>query len=130
MPYILDTTVLIDHALGLHGATALIERLLGETGELYVCDVIVAEALSKGTEDEIQAVERLVDALEYVETTPGAARWAGTTRRQMGRASHRRLADSIIAAVAQDFAATVVTRNPRDYTSQGVPVLAYGQTPA
>lgn len=130
MPYVLDTTVLIDHALGMYGATALIEGLLGETGDLYVCDVVVAEALSKGTEDEVRTVERLLDAFEYVETTPDAARWAGMTRRRLGRASHRRLADFIVAAVARDFSATVVTRNPRDFTSQGVPVLAYGQSPA
>ena len=29
-----------------------------------------------------------------------------------------------------DLGATVVTRNPRDFRSQGVPVLAYGQTAA
>lgn len=130
MPYILDTTVLIDHALDRYGATALIERLLAETGDLYVCDVVVAEALSRGSEAEIQTIERLLDAFEYVATTPGAARWAGAARRTLGRGSHRGLADSIVAAVAQDFAATVVTRNPRDFTRQGVPVLTYGQTPA
>ncbi len=42
----------------------------------------------------------------------------------------RSLADAIIAGVARDLEATVVTRNPRDFEAQGVPVLAYGQTPA
>lgn len=130
MRYILDTTVLIDHALDKYGASELIERLLGDTGDIYVCDVVVAEALAKGSDDEVRTVERLVDAFEYVATTPSAARWAGASRRRLGRTSNRRLADSIVAAVAWDFDATVVTRNPRDFTSQGVQVLAYGQPPA
>jgi predicted nucleic acid-binding protein len=130
MRYMLDTTVLIDHALDKYGASELIERLLGDTGDIYVCDVVVAEALVRGSDDEVQMVERLVEAFEYVETTPSAARWAGASRRRLGRNSHRRLADAIVAAVSWDFDATVVTRNPRDFTSQGVPVLAYGQTAA
>ncbi len=59
-----------------------------------------------------------------------AAGWAGASRRRLGRHSHRRLADSLVAGVAWDFDATVVTRNPRDFESQGVRVLAYGQAPA
>jgi predicted nucleic acid-binding protein len=125
--YLLDTTVLIDHAGGWFGATALIERLLGETGELYVCDAIVAEALSKGSDEEIATIERLIAALEYAQTTPDAARRAGTMNRQSGRQSRRRLGDALIAGVAWDFDATLVTRNPRDFESQGIRVLAYGQ---
>lgn len=128
MRYILDTTVLIDHALGRYGATDLVERLLGDSGDVYLCDVVVAEALSQGSDDEVVTIERLVEAFEYVETTPGAARWAGAGRRRLGRTSHRRLADHMVAAVAWDREATVVTRNPKDFTAQGVPVLAYGQT--
>lgn len=130
MRYILDTTVLIDHALDKYGASELIERLLGDTGDIYVCDVVVAEALAKGSDDEIRTVERLVEAFEYVETTPAAARWAGGSRRRLGRDSHRRLADSLVAGVAWDFGATIVTRNPRDFEGQGIPVLTYGQPPS
>jgi predicted nucleic acid-binding protein len=130
MRYLVDTTVLIDHALDRYGASDLIARLLGEAGDILVCDVVVAEALSKGSADEIRTVERLIDAFEYVATTPRAARWAGASRRRLGQASRRRLADSIVAAVAWDFEATLVTRNPGDFDAQGVSVLAYGQTAA
>ncbi len=128
MRYILDTTVLIDHALGRYGATDLMARILGDTGDVFLCDVVVAEALAKGSDDEVVTIERFVEAFEYVATTPSAARWAGASRRRLGWSSHRRLADSIVAAVAWDVEATVVTRNPRDFEGQGVPVLAYGQT--
>lgn len=128
--YLLDTTVLIDHANDAYGASDLVERLFEETGDLFTCDAVVAEALSKGGDQELLVVERLIGALEYVATSPDAARWAGANRRQRGRSSPRRLADALVAGVAWSLNATIVTRNPRDFERQGVPVLVYGQTPA
>lgn len=126
MRYLLDSTVLIDHGLGRFGATPLLHRLFGETGDLFTCDVVVAEALSGGTPEEIAAIENLVSALEYVSTAPDSARYAGSLRRRRGQTSRRRLADSLVAATAWQLEATIVTRNPRDFEDAGVPVLAYG----
>ncbi len=127
MPYLLDTTVLVDHAVGVHGASALLLQLFEETGDIYTCDAVVAEATSKGSDLELAVIERLIRALEYVSTSPDAARWAGATRRHRGRTSRRRLADALVAGVAWSLGATIVTRNPRDFEGHGVPVLAYGQ---
>jgi predicted nucleic acid-binding protein len=126
--YLLDTTVLIDHALGLFGAPDLLTRLFSETGDIYTCDAVVVEALTRGTADELRVIERLVQALEYVSTSPDAAVWAAGFRRRRGRTSRRHLGDAIIAGVAWSLGATIVTRNPRDFEGQGVAVLAYGQT--
>jgi predicted nucleic acid-binding protein len=126
--YLLDTTVLIDHALGRFGADDLLIRLFSETGDIYTCDAAVVEALSSGSPVELRVIERLVQALEYVSTSPDAAAWAAGFRRRLGRSSRRHLGDAIIAGVAWSLDATVVTRNPRDFEGQGVPVLAYGQT--
>ena len=128
MRYLLDTTVLIDHALSRFGADQLLLDLFGETGDIYTCDAVVVEALSSGSGDELAVIERLVQALEYVSTTPEAARWAAEFRRRRGRTSRRQLGDAIIAGVAWSLGATIVTRNPRDFEGHGVPVLAYGQT--
>lgn len=125
MRYLLDTTLLIDHARGKPGAIELVEELFSEPNDLYTCDAIVVEALSSGGEDERLVIEALIRPLEYVSTSPGAARWAGASRRAAARTSPRRLGDAIIAAVAWSLQATVVTRNPRDFEMQGVPVLAY-----
>jgi predicted nucleic acid-binding protein len=125
--YLLDTTVLIDHANDAYGASDVVERLFEETGDLFTCDTVVAEALSKGGDRELLILERLIQALEYAATSPDAARWAGASRRRRGRSSPRRLADALVAGVAWSLGATVVTRNPRDFEGQGVPVLAYGQ---
>jgi len=124
--FVLDTTVLIDHAAGTFGASDLVERLFGEPGDLYVCDAIAVEALSAGTDEERDLIERILAALEYVATSPDAARYAANVRRPRGRTSRRHLGDAIIAGVAMSLDATVVTRNPRDFEGYGVPVLAYG----
>lgn len=129
MRFLLDTTVLIDHSQGRAGAGELLERLFSEPHELIVCDVIVTEALSKGPDEEMLVIGTLIRALEYVATHPEAARWAGESRRRRRASGPRSLGDAIIAGVARDLGATVVTRNPRDFESQGIPVLAYGQPP-
>ena len=126
MRYLLDSTVLIDHGLGRFGATQVLHRLFEETGELFTCDVAVAEALSRGSPEEMASIESLVSALEYVGTAPRSARYAGALRRRRGQMSRRRLADALVAAVAWQLDATIVTRNPRDFDDAGVPVLAYG----
>lgn len=126
MRYLLDTTLLVDHVLGRHGAPEVVERLFGETGDLYVCDAVVAEALSRGTDAEVAIMERLIRALEYVATTPAAASEAGALRRSASRTSPRQLGDALIAAVAADIDAVVVTRTPSDFERLGVGVLGYG----
>jgi predicted nucleic acid-binding protein len=125
MPRILDTTLLIDYANGRFGAGALLERLFEEADDLLVCDAVVAEAFSKGTDDERRAIASLIAAVEYVSTTPEAAAWAGEARRLRGASGPRTLGDALIAGVAWSLGATVVTRNPDDFMRMGVPVLAY-----
>ena len=125
--YLLDTTVLIDHALGRYGADDLLLRLFSEAGDIYTCDAAVVEALSSGSEEELSVVRKLVTALEYVATSPDAALWAADVRRRRGREGRRHLGDALVAGVAWSLGATVVTRNPRDFEGLGVVVLGYGQ---
>jgi predicted nucleic acid-binding protein len=126
MRYLLDTTVLIDHASGWPEAAEVVRELFSGPNDLLVCDVAVAEALSRGGDAEVETVRALIDALEYVATHPDAARWAGESRRRLARTSPRRLGDALIAGVAWHSDATVVTRNPQDFEVQGVRVLGYG----
>ena len=126
MRYLIDTTLLIDHASGHPGAVALVRELFSEPNDLLVCDVVVTESMSSGVDDrETAAILALIDALEYVSTPPDAARWAGASRRRLRRTSPRQLGDAIIACVAWFNDAVVVTRNPRDFEIQGVRVLGY-----
>ena len=69
---------------------------------------------------------RLIGALEYVATSPEAARWAASSRLARHTAGGKlALADALIAGVAATLDATIVTRNRRDFERQGVAVLAY-----
>jgi len=125
MRYILDTTLLIDHSKGRPGVADLVALLFAESSDLYVCDVIVAEALTGGDAIQRATIESLIRALEYVSTAPAAAVWAADSRRTRGSTGPRSLADAIIAGVAWFNDAIVVTRNPHDFEVQGVRVLAY-----
>jgi predicted nucleic acid-binding protein len=104
----------------------MLHDLFSEPNDLFVCDAVVAEAFSSGSDEHLEAINALIDALEYVSTHPDAARWAGASRRRLRQTSPRRLGDAIIAGVAWFNDATVVTRNPRDFEIQGVRVLGYG----
>jgi predicted nucleic acid-binding protein len=124
--YLLDSTLLIDHANADPGAAEVLRRLFGAGHDLYTCDVVTAETLSRGEHDELRHLATLLDALDYVATTPTAARWAASSRRQRHLAGGRRaLADALIAGVAADLGATIVTRNRPDFERQGAAVLTY-----
>ncbi len=126
MRYLLDTTLIADHAHGFPPATALLARLYQEGAELFTCDVVTCEALSGGTDQHLRAVERLLEPLEYVSTSPDAARWAAASRLARHRAGGKLgLGDSLIAGVAAELGATVISRNRPDFERQGIPVLAY-----
>ncbi|HEX7472276.1 MAG TPA: PIN domain-containing protein [Candidatus Limnocylindrales bacterium] len=125
MKYVLDTTLLIDVAHGVPAAKTVFEALFEEPNDLYTCDVITAEALSGGSAEQREDIRGLLDALEYVSTTPDAARHAADNRRRRGQTSHRTLGDALIGGIAWFLDATVITRNPDDFVAQGIPVLEY-----
>ncbi len=125
MIYLIDTTLIIDVAAGAPAGRRVFEALFGQSHTLLTCDVVVAEALSAGSEDHLRSVRNLIDVLEYVATDPAAATWAGEQRRMAGRTSPRKLGDALIAGVAWSNKAIVVTRNPDEFRAQGIPVLEY-----
>ena len=126
MRYLLDSTLIIDYGHGDPGAVGLLRELIEAGHDLYTCDVVTCETLSAGDDDELRYVRNLLDALEYLSTSPTAARWAAESRRSRRSTGGRRsLGDALIAGVATNVDATVVTRNRTDYERQGVPVLAY-----
>lgn len=126
MRYLLDTTLIVDHAHGYEPAMRLLHRLYEEGAELFTCDVVVCEALSGGSDEHLAVVARLLEPLEFVATDPIAARHAGAARLRRHRSGGKLgLGDALIAAAAAGLEATVVTRNRPDFERQGTPVLGY-----
>lgn len=126
MRYLLDSTVLIDHGNDDREAGMLLRRLYEEGHALFTCDVVTCETLSRGDEERLRHLRALLDALEYVATSPSAARWAAESRRRRHVAGGKRaLGDALIAGVAVDLDAIVVTRNRPDFERQGIRVLEY-----
>lgn len=126
MRYLLDSTLLIDHGNGDPAAQDLLRRLVEEGHDLYTCDVVTCEALSRGEPDHLRHMSALLDALEYVATTPAAARLAASTRRDRNAAGGKRaLGDALLTGIATELGATLVTRNRRDFERSDVPILDY-----
>lgn len=126
MRYLLDSTLLIDHANRDEPAAKLLERLYSEGHELFTCDVVTCETLSQGDTSHLRHLRALLDALEYVATSPGAARRAAEARHTRRLAGGKLgLGDALIAGVAAELGATVISRNRPDFERQGIPVLTY-----
>ncbi len=126
MRYLLDTTLVIDHANGHEPAMDLLHRLYEQGAELFTCDVVVCEALSGGFDEQRAVIARLLGALDYVATDPAAAQAAGAARLERHRSGGKLgLGDAVIAAVARGIDATIVTRNRPDFARQGASVLEY-----
>ena len=126
MRYLLDSALLIDHGNRDAAATALLRRLVEEGHDLFTCDVVTCESLSRGDEADLRQMTALLDALEYVSTTPAAARAAGSARRERNASGGKRaLGDALITAIAADLGAVVVTRNRRDFERSGIQILGY-----
>ena len=126
MRYLLDSTLLIDHANRDEPAARLLAQLYSGAHELYTCDVVTCETLSQGDSTHLRQVRTLLDALEYVATSPQAARWAANARQKRHLAGGKLgLADALIAGIAADLGATVVSRNRPDFERQGIEVLTY-----
>ena len=126
MRYLLDTTLIVDHAHGHEPAMRLLHRLHEEGAELFTCDVVVCEALAGGSDEHRSVVSRLLEPLDFVATDPTTARQAGEARLERHRAGGKLgLGDALIAAVAKGLGATIVTRNRPDLERQGGLVLSY-----
>jgi predicted nucleic acid-binding protein len=126
--YVLDATVIIDYCIGYKPGEEVVDMLFAQPQELYVCDMVTCEALSKGKPEDLRLARSLLQALEYVALAPDDAAWAGDRRRERIEAGQRKpsTTDALIAALAHSLGATVVTRNANDFAAFNVPVLGYG----
>lgn len=119
--FIADTDVLIDFLRG----TGEAERISIELGTGRLCTTAVtAFELWAGAKSppQVAVVETLLGAVAILPLDVSAARRAGEVRRELERTGTTiGMADSIIAGIALDHGAILITRNRRHY--QRVPGL-------
>ncbi|MBI4304974.1 MAG: type II toxin-antitoxin system VapC family toxin [Chloroflexi bacterium] len=114
--YLLDTTVLIDHLRGSPAVAEYLESLVEEAHQVGVCGVNIAELFAGIRPENRTLASGLIERLEYYEITPEAARTAGTFIYDFARRGRSlSTADALIAGVAMDRGAILVTANVRDF---------------
>ncbi|MBI4318184.1 MAG: PIN domain-containing protein [Chloroflexi bacterium] len=122
--YLLDTTALIDFSKGHEPASSRIMRMIEGGDEVGVCAVVVAEFYAGLSPEQRSTWEEFINALRFWEESRDAAKQAGAWRFAFGRkGTPLSTTDLLVAAVAQEKGAVVVTNNVKDYPMKEVEVL-------
>jgi predicted nucleic acid-binding protein len=123
--YLLDTDVLIDLSRAVEPASSTIRSWLLAREEVAICVVQIAEFFS-GVRPEGRASQgALLRAFVFWEVSRRAAVQAGAYRYDLARRGLQvKTPDALIAAVAREHSAVLVTRNARDFPMSGVRVRA------
>ena len=123
--YVLDTSFIIDHLLGVKAATDRFAQLFEHGDQPVVNEIVACEAWTGAPLAGDPALERLMRVVEFVQPGPASARAAGVWRQEAReRGDVLSLADALIAAAADDDA-IVLTRNVRDFTLTPVRIETY-----
>lgn len=123
--YLLDTDALIDFSRGVEPATSAILEWIDGDDLVAVCPISVAEFFAGLTLEQATQWQGFIEALAYWDVSREAAMRAGQHRYAFARSGHTiTTADALIAAVAQERAATVVTGNVRHYRMPGLSIFA------
>lgn len=123
--YLLDTTALIDFSKDREPARSRILRMIESGDELGVCAVNIAEFYAGLPPERWTVWDDFLSALQYWEITWGTARQAGRFRYDFARRGIAlSTADTLVAAVAWERGATILTDNVEDYPMDEVRVLS------
>jgi predicted nucleic acid-binding protein len=122
--YLLDTDVVVDYLKDVPSTIELIDSLYSQGEILCICDIVVAEVYAGLPPAQREIGRTLLGAMQFLLTTERASRQAGMWRYDFRRRGIQLpTTDSLIAAVAYDRQATVVTGNLDDYPMPQVSIL-------
>ncbi len=122
--YLLDTTALIDFSKRKNPAFSLVHRLLQNGEELGVSPVNIAEFYSGLVLSQWEVWDEFFEPLLLWPISLTAAKQAGKFRYDFARRGVAlSTADTLIAAVAREQTATIVTSNAKDYPMDEVALL-------
>jgi predicted nucleic acid-binding protein len=114
--YLLDTDAVIDFFKGFPTSVELIQRLFQEGETLSTCAVVMAEVYAGLNPTEQSRGEELLRSLRFFATSPGVAKQAGLWHYAFARQGVQlATTDCLIAAIAHERGATLVTGNLDDY---------------
>jgi predicted nucleic acid-binding protein len=122
--YLLDADAIIEVLRGNSISADFIEGLYlaGETP--CTCDVVVAEVLSGLHARHRAQGQAFLDSMLFLKTSPAAARQAGLWRYEFrSRGIQLTTTDCLIAAVALDQQATLITGNVRHFPMPDITIL-------
>ena len=126
MRYLIDTTFVIDHLRGDRAARDRMARAAEVGDELFVNEVVVAEAWAGAHSGDDPDLEVFLRFLEFIQPGPETARAAGRWRADArSRGWSLSMTDALIAAAAQSLEAVLLTRNLRDFALTPVRVETY-----
>jgi predicted nucleic acid-binding protein len=122
--YLLDTDTLIDFSKGREPTRSRVLEMIDAGDVLGVCAVNVAEFFA-GLPLEHRHVWDEFFSLPYWDISREAASRAGADRYQLGRSGKSvTTTDALVAAVARDHGATIITSNIKDYPMEDVTVFS------
>lgn len=122
--YLLDTTVIVDY---LRGRRSVIELLtsLGQAGHrLGICCVSIAETYAGLHPQDRAKADLLIHGLEVYNISSEAAKIAGGLRYDFARRGVTlHITDALIASVAIEEKATLITANLKDFPMQDLQIM-------
>jgi len=114
MLYLLDTTALIDLSKGFEATTIWIKQHSDAGDDFGVCPITIAEFYTGLTPLEYSAWDQFFTTLVFCPISYEASVRAGKWRSQFrGQGVHLSTTDTLVAAVADELGAAVVTSNLR-----------------
>jgi predicted nucleic acid-binding protein len=122
---VLDTSVLIDVLRKREPALSQVRQWIVGREELGICAIQIAEFMTGVHSQRRVAEYRFLTALRWWEVTPSAAAQAGFYRYDFARRGVQiDTPVAVIAAVAREWSAVLVTGNVRDFPMTDILVRA------
>ena len=122
--YLLDTNALIDYSKGREPAFSRINVMIASREELGVCAINITEFYAGLRPDERFDGEDFLTSLRYWDISREAAIRAGEDRYYFARRRQMlSTTDTMIAAVAREYNAIIVTDNVKDYPQGDIQIL-------
>ena len=123
---LLDTSVLIDISADIEPAATSVRRILASGTQGCICAVILAEFFAGVHPQDRPRWERYFERLRFLPATTNTGIVAGRYRYDLQRRGLTlATADALIAAVAREYGAILLTETPRHFPMDDIEVRSF-----